>query len=131
MGFSINGNYGNGNVNNHAVNTIKFKKDVPTENNVSFNKPVGEFGDKLLEQVQPTFVKTSKLSKPDEADLKEMFAMGGIKELKMPTLEQYSRISGDMNDFTLKFDELETTTHAEDLYESPEFRILNEFFGIA
>ena len=103
------------------------KTDVP----ITDNKVVGEYGAKLLEQVQPRFVTTARIPETDAAELTEMFAMAGIKAPKMPTVAQYASISNHVADFTTGLDNLNTTNNVEDLYGSAEFATLDQLFGIS
>ena len=132
MAFEINGN--------GIVNKNLFVTDKKTQNtsgtekvevNITDNKHIGEFGDKLLEQVQPGFVQASRIPETDRAELLELSAMAGLKNLKMPTADQYARIAYDVEGTVKALDELSTTTHTEQLYSSREFTALNNIFGIS
>lgn len=132
MAFEINGN--------GIVNKNLFVTDKKTQNssgtkkvegNIPDNKHIGEFGDKLLEQLQPGFVQASRIPETDRAELLELSAMAGLKNLKMPTADQYARIAYDVEGTVKALDELSTTTHTEQLYSSREFTELNNIFGIS
>ena len=130
---SINGN---GNVNNNLfVNNGLQPQHVKGNENIEVkiadNKAIGEFGDKLLNQVMPGFVRTSKIPETDRKDLTEMFAMAGVKNPKMPTAAQYASISNSVETVETGLDKLNTTNHARDLFNSPEFGALNDIFNIA
>ena len=103
------------------------KTDVP----ITDNKVVGEYGEKLLEQVQPRFVTAARIPETDAAELTEMYAMAGIKAPKMPTVAQYASISNHVADFTTGLDNLNTTNNVKELYGSAEFAILDQLFGIS
>ena len=133
MVSSINGN---GNVNNNVFinGGLKTQNNTGTEKidiNIADNKAFGEFGNKLLDQVQPTFIQTAKLPEEDRSEISEMFTIAGINKAKMPTAAQYASISNQVNNFVTNFDELTTTNNAENLFNSKEFKTLNSFFGIA
>lgn len=130
MAFEIN-RYGN--VNNlFSADKTKPKNTSRTEKvNITDNKHIGEFGDKLLEQVQPGFVQASRIPETDRAELLELSAMAGFKNLKMPTADQYARIAYNVEGTVKALDELSTTTHTEQLYSSREFTELNNIFGIS
>ena len=133
MAFEINGN-GNVNKNLFVTGNTKTQNTSGTEKvevNIPDNKHIGEFGDKLLEQVQPGFVQASRIPETDRAELSEMFAMAGIKNPKMPTAVQYASIANNLEGAVAALDELSTTTHAEQLYSSREFNVLNDIFGIS
>ena len=133
MAFEINGN-GNVNKNLFVTGNTKTQNTSGTEKvevNIPDNKHIGEFGDKLLEQVQPGFVQASRIPETDRAELSEMFAMAGIKNPKMPTAVQYASIVNNVGGVVAALDELSTTTHAEQLYSSREFNVLNDIFGIS
>ena len=126
---------GNGNVNNNVfVNGgIKPQNNVGKEKvevNITDNKAKGEYGEKLLEQVQPRFVQAAKIPETDRAELTEMLAMAGIKNPKMPTVAQYASIAAQVGVATTALDEFTTTTNAETLFNSPDFGVLNNIFGI-
>lgn len=130
---SINGN---GNVNNNLfVNNGLQPQHVKGNENIEVkiadNKAIGEFGDKLLNQVMPGFVRTSKIPETDRKDLTEMFAMAGVKNPKMPTAVQYASISNSVGTVETGLDKLNTTNHANDLFNSPQFGVLNDIFNIA
>lgn len=130
---SINGN---GNVNNNLfVNNGLQPQHVKGNENIEVkiadNKAIGEFGDKLLNQVMPGFVQTSKIPETDRKDLTEMFAMAGVKNPKMPTAAQYASISNSVGTVVPGLDKLNTTNHANDLFNSPQFGVLNDIFNIA
>ncbi len=95
------------------------------------NRPIGEYGDKLLEQVRPRFVTAARIPETDAAELTEMFAMAGITAPKMPTVAQYTSISNHVADFSRDFDDLETTNNAVALFESQDFATLDNIFGIS
>ena len=129
---SINGN---GNVNNNLfVNNGLQPQHVKGNENIEVkiadNKAIGEFGDKLLNQVMPGFVRTSKIPETDRKDLTEMFAMAGVKNPKMPTAAQYASISNSVGTVETGLDKLNTANHTADLFNSPEFGTLNNIFGI-
>ena len=120
MAFEINGN-GNVNKNLFVTGNTKTQNSSGTEKvevNITDNKHIGEFGDKLLEQVQPGFVP-------------ELYAMAGIKNPKMPTAAQYASITNNVGSAVAALDELSTTTHTEQLFSSREFNVLNNIFGIS
>jgi len=94
------------------------------------NKVVGEYGDKLLDQVQPRFIEAARISEADALDLRKMFEMAGVKNLKMPTVAQYASVSRHLATVTQAMDELITTNNVRDLYDSPEFNKLNDLFDI-
>lgn len=102
------------------------KTEVP----VTDNKVIGEYGDKLLEQVQPTFVQAAKISKTDAAELNEMFAMAGIKKPIMPTVVQYDRIANCDKASEEKIDNLTASNSIHDLFESEGFGKFNKLFNI-
>ena len=133
MAFEINGN-GNVNKNLFVTGNTKTQNTSGTEKvevNITDNKHIGEFGDKLFEQVQPGFVQASRIPETDRAGLLELSAMAGLKNLKMPTADQYARIAYDVEGTVKALDELSTTTHTEQLYSSREFTALNNIFGIS
>ncbi len=109
---------------------IKGKTEI---NNVPVtdNKAIGEFGDKLLDQVQPRFVEAARIDAVDAKELTEMFAMAGIKNPKMPTVAQYASVSGHVAEATKGIDDLLTTNNTQALFDSPEFNTLNKLFGIS
>ncbi len=127
----------NGNVNNNLFIQSGWQKpssrkvDEKSLVNFADNKAIGEIGDKLLEQVQPNFVQASKLPEQDEKDLKEMYALAGIKNVKLPTRSQYARIEGSVQNASDNISQLLTGNNAEELYNSQQFNVLNELFGIA
>ena len=131
MGFGINGNDFDKNLfvgkNFTASSTSKVNNTEPPIND---NKVKGEYGDKLLEQVQPQFVTTSRISKTDAVELNEIFELAGIKNPKMPTVAQYQSVSNHVATITQAMDELTTTINADNLYNSTDFKVLNEIFGI-
>lgn len=94
------------------------------------NKVVGEYGDKLLDQVQPRFIEAARISEADALDLRKMFEMAGVKNPKMPTVAQYASVSRHLATVTQAMDELITTNNVRDLYDSPEFNKLNDLFDI-
>lgn len=133
MGIEFNGK---GNVNNNLfVNGgIKPQQTAGKEKvevNITDNKAIGEFGNKLLDQVQPRFVQAAKIPETDKTELTEMFEMAGIKNAKMPTVAQYANIINHVVIATTGLDNLWTITHTEDLFKSPEFGTLNNLFGIS
>ncbi len=133
MAFEINGN-GNVNKNLFVTGNTKTQNTSGTEKvevNITDNKHIGEFGDKLLEQVQPGFVQASRIPETDRAELSELYAMAGIKNPKMPTAAQYASIANNVGGAVAALDELSTTTHTEQLFSSPEFNVLNDIFGIS
>ena len=133
MAFEISGN-GNVNKNLFVTGNTKAQNTSGTEKvevNITDNKHIGEFGDKLLEQVQPGFVQASRIPEADRAELSEMFAMAGIKNPKMPTVAQYASIANSARGVETALDKLSTTTHTEQLYSSREFTELNNIFGIS
>ncbi len=132
MAFEISGN-GNVNKNLFVTGNTKAQNTSGTEKvevNITDNKHIGEFGDKLLEQVQPGFVQASRIPEADRAELSEMFAMVGIKNPKMPTVAQYTSIANHVGGAVTALDGLTTTTNAEQLFKSPEFSVLNDIFGV-
>ncbi len=133
MAFEINGN---GNVNKNLFVTSGTKAQNTSgaekvEVNITDNKHIGEYGDKLLEQVQPGFVQASRIPETDRAELSEMFAMAGIKNPKMPTVAQYASIANNVGGAVAALDELTTTQHTEQLFGSSEFNVLKDIFGIS
>ena len=133
MGIEFNGK---GNVNNNlfingGIKPQQTNGKEKVEVNITDNKAVGEFGNKLLDQVQPRFIQAAKIPETDRAELNEMFAMAGIKNAKMPTVPQYKSIANQVDTATTALDELRTTTHTEDLFNSVEFGTLNDLFGIS
>ena len=133
MGIEFNGK---GNVNNNlfingGIKPQQTNGKEKVEVNITDNKAVGEFGNKLLDQVQPRFIQAAKIPETDRAELNEMFAMAGIKNAKMPTVPQYKSIANQVDTATTALEELRTTTHTEDLFNSPEFGTLNDLFGIS
>ena len=131
MGFGINGNDFDKNLfvgkNFTASSTSKVNNTEPPIND---NKVKGEYGYKLLEQVQPQFVTTSRIPETDAVELNKMFELAGIKNSKMPTVAQYQSVSNHVATITQAMDELTTTTNVDNLYNSPDFKVLNEIFGI-
>ncbi len=133
MGIEFNGK---GNVNNNVFvnggikpqNTVGKEK---VEVNITDNKAIGEFGNKLLDQVQPRFIEAAKIPETDRAELAEMYALAGIKNPKMPTVAQYASIASQVGAATTALDELTTTTNAENLFNSPDFGLLDNIFGIS
>ncbi len=133
MGIEFNGK---GNVNNNlfingGIKPQQTNGKEKVEVNITDNKAVGEFGNKLLDQVQPRFIQAAKIPETDRAELNEMFEMAGIKNAKMPTVAQYASIANQVGTATTALDELMTTTHTEDLFNSAEFGTLNDLFGIS
>ena len=126
---------GNGNVNNDfGINNPYVQSAKQGKVTIGFNpdnKYIGEFGDKLLEQVQPAFVKRAQLPEEAKVELNEMFQMAGIKNPKMPTIAQYESVAGHVKAFGEAMDDFTTTNHAERLFNSDDFSKLNELFGLA
>lgn len=130
---SINGD---GNVNNNlfvsgGVKPHHIAGQEKVDVKIADNKHIGEFGEKLLEQVQPKFVQAAKIPETDRAELATMFAMAGIKNPKMPTIAQYRSVAAQVGTATTALDELTTTTNAENLFNSPDFGLLDNIFGIS
>lgn len=133
MGIEFNGK---GNVNNNlfingGIKPQQTNGKEKVEVNITDNKAVGEFGNKLLDQVQPRFIQAAKIPETDRAELNEMFTMAGIKNPKMPTVAQYASIAKQVVTATKELDDVTTTTHTEDLFNSAEFGTLNDLFGIS
>lgn len=131
MGIEFDGSYIKGLFGTPAP---KETKKASETKEVSQPVPVGqpqtkEIGDKLLDQVMPTFVKTAQISKADAVELTEMFAMAGIKNPKMPTAAQYASVAGHVSTVSKGIDELTTTNNAERLFNSDGFKTLDEFFA--
>lgn len=128
--FGINKDYSNGIIQPSSQQVSAPKGKVQTENIVADNKVIGEFGNKLLEQVQPRFVQAAQIPAEDAADLKEMFAMAGIKNPKMPTVKQYASVAEHVGNVTQSIDDLATTNNVEILFQSDAFKALENLFGI-
>ena len=131
MGIEFNGKVNNNLFINGGIKPQQTNGKEKVEVNITDNKAVGEFGNKLLDQVQPRFIQAAKIPETDRAELNEMFEMAGIKNAKMPPVAQYARIANQVGTVTTALDELMTTTHTEDLFNSAEFGRLNDLFGIS
>ncbi len=131
MGIEFNGNVNNNIFVNSGIKPQTVSDKSKVEVNITDNRHLGEFGDKLLEQVQPRFVETAKISEKDSVQLQDMFELAGIKNPKMPTAAQYTSITNQVNDAIKSLDKLTTTTHTEDLFNSTEFSTLKDILGIA
>ena len=131
MGIEFNGNVNNNLFISGGTKPQQVNGKENVEVNITDNKAVGEFGNKLLDQVQPRFIQAAKIPEPDRAELNEMFTMAGIKNPKMPTVAQYASITNHVVTATKELDEVMTTTHTEDLFNSAEFGTLNDLFGIS
>lgn len=131
MGIEFNGNVNKDLFIGHGVQSKETNRIDKTDVKFIDNKHIGEFGDKLLEQVQPRFIQTAKIPETDAKELNEMFAMAGIKNPKMPTVAQYASISGHVGTAVKSLDEVTTTNNAEDLFKTRAFNALNGLFGIA
>ena len=134
MGIEFDGK-GNGINGGFFVRRNETPKEPPKIETVDVkatdNKPIGEYGEKLLDQVQPRFITAARIPEADAVELTEMYAMAGIKAPKMPTVAQYASISNHVTDFTRGIDDLDTTNNAQALFNSDEFRILDDIFGIS
>lgn len=133
MSFGINGK---DNVNNFFIqkgivpNKVGGDKTVNGEGTPIDNKAIGEYGDKLLNQVQPSFIQAAKIPEADAVDLQEMFAMAGVPMKNMPTKAQYERIASNTAVVAQQIEDIGAKSNAEVLFDSPEFSKLNELFDI-
>lgn len=113
-----------------AQPTVAKRAEI-AETPVIDNKVKGEFGDKLLEQVQPRFIQAAQIPAEDAVELSEMYAMAGIKNPKMPTAKQYASVAEHTNEVSEFIDKLTITNNAERLFESDAFKALDNLFGIS
>ena len=130
FGFDINKVPLNGTQKTEIQKTAAKKAENVEAKPVTDNKVIGEYGDKLLEQIHPTFVRAAKISEADEAQLKEMYELAGIKNPKMPTVAQYMSIGEHVSVFSKNMDDLKTANNVRDLYSSPKFGVLNNIFDV-
>lgn len=130
FGFNINNDYSKGAIQPSTPQVTTPRVANQTDNVAFDNKVIGEFGDKLLEQVQPRFVQAAQIPAEDAADLKEMFAMAGMKNPVMPTVKQYASVAGHVDKATESIDKLAITNNAERLFDSEGFKAFNKLFDI-
>ena len=129
--FGINGDYGKKSQIGLGFGTDKVNQTQKTEStSVIDNKAKGEYRDKLLNQVQPQFVRNTKIDKADAEQLQEMFAMVNVPTKYIPTKASYDRIAENTVAVAKQFDEIGTKANVEHLYTTETFQKLNNLFGI-
>lgn len=90
-----------------------------------------ELGEKLLEQpyAKVNFVSSQGVvAKEDAADLEQLFAMAGLGKTRMPSKTVYERIGGSVAQVSKVMNDIETEDHIEALFNSPEFKTLDNIF---
>ncbi len=90
-----------------------------------------ELGEKLLEQpyAKVNFVSSQGVvAKEDAADLEQLFAMAGLGKTRMPSKTVYERIGGSVAQVSKVMSDIETEDHIEALFNSPEFKTLDNIF---
>ena len=106
------------------------KKQVEEAKDTQVRPETKELGAKLLDQpyAKINFVSTqASVTKQDADDLSQLFAMAGIKT-QMPTKAVYERIGASVGQVSKAITDLETEDHIEQLFNSPEFKVLDNIF---
>ena len=127
----INGDYGkNPKIGQgFGINNVNHTQQTESKPAVD-NKPKGEYGNKLLDQVQPQFVTIARLLEADAVQLREMYKAAGVPERFMPTQAVYNRVSENTNSIAKQIDDIGTKANVEHLYTTETFQKLNNLFGI-
>ncbi len=115
-----------------ALRTSKGEKQQVEEVQAQDVKPqTKELGEKLLEQpyAKVNFVSSQGVvAKEDAADLEQLFAMAGVSKNRMPSKTVYERIGGAVAQVSKAMTDIETENHVEALFNSPEFKTLDNIF---
>ena len=115
-----------------ALRASKGEKQQVEEVQAQDLKPqTKELGEKLLEQpyAKVNFVSSQGVvAKEDAADLEQLFAMAGVSKNRMPSKTVYERIGGAVAQVSKAMTDIETENHVEALFNSPEFKTLDNIF---
>ena len=115
-----------------ALRTSKGEKQQVEEVQAQDVKPqTKELGEKLLEQpyAKVNFVSSQGVvAKEDAADLEQLFAMAGVSKNRMPSKTVYERIGGAVAQVSKAMTDIETENRVEALFNSPEFKTLDNIF---
>ncbi len=115
-----------------ALRASKGEKQQVEEVQAQDVKPqTKELGEKLLEQpyAKVNFVSSQGVvAKEDAADLEQLFAMAGVSKNRMPSKTVYERIGGAVAQVSKAMTDIETENHVEALFNSPEFKTLDNIF---
>ena len=132
MAFGINGDYekkpkiGQG----FGINNVNHTQQTESKPAVD-NKAIGEYGDKLLNQVQPQFVTTARLPEADAVQLQKMYEMAGVPARYMPTQAVYNRVGENTVTIANQIDEIGTQSNAEAFFNSKTFAVLDDIFNLS
>ena len=132
MTFGINGDYGkNPKIGQgFGINNVNHTQQTESKPAVD-NKAIGEYGDKLLNQVQPQFVTTARLPEADAVQLQEMFTMAGVPTRFMPTQIVYDRVGESTTAIAQQIDDVGTKGNAETFFNSDTFKALDDIFNLS
>ena len=115
-----------------ALRASKGEKQQVEEVQAQDVKPqTKELGEELLEQpyAKVNFVSSQGVvAKEDAADLEQLFAMAGVSKNRMPSKTVYERIGGAVAQVSKAMTDIETENHVEALFNSPEFKTLDNIF---
>lgn len=115
-----------------ALRASKGEKQQVEEVQAQDVKPqTKELGEKLLEQpyAKVNFVSSQGVvAKEDAADLEQLFAMAGVSKNRMPSKTVYERIGGAVAQVSKAMTDIETENRVEALFNSPEFKTLDNIF---
>ena len=135
---SVNGF--DGNTNNYLFNRLQGSKTVKGNANVektATNKPVANventfdygIGTKQVSDVNRGLeVEMKKLDPADAKDLQNLYALAGLKNVSVPTQTVYNRIGNSVAEVGKTIADTETENHAEQLFDSQGFNVLNNIF---
>ena len=107
------------------------KREVEELQTASPKGQTKELGEKLLEQpyAKINFVSSQGVvSKEDASDLQELFEMAGISKNRVPSKAVYERIGKAVGEVSKVITDIETENHAEALFNSKEFKTLDDIF---
>ncbi len=132
MSFGINSEYGKNPKIGQGFGIGNINQTQKTEAaQVVDNKAIGEYGDKLLNQVQPQFVTAAKLPEADAVQLQEMFKMAGVSARYMPTQVVYDRVGKNTTAIAQQIDDVGTRGNAEAFLSSDTFKALDDIFNLS
>lgn len=69
-----------------------------------------------------------KLNPQDASEVGQLYSMAGINK-PVPSQREYDRIGASVSVVTAGMDAVEAESHAEDLFASSGFKVLDSFFG--